>query len=267
MGPELAIVAGSGALPHAIAGQAPGALYVTFAGMEASPPPGARHFEARFERLGALFDRLRAAGVERVVFAGAMHRPAPDPARFDALTREIMPGLLEAMRGGDDRLLRRVAALFEGQGLAVCAAAQVAPGLLPDPGWSAGPAPEAGQLADERRARAILETAGALDLGQAVVVEAGLCLGVETLQGTDALLDFVAATPPRLRRGRGVLLKAPKPGQDLRIDMPTIGPETLRGVARAGLAGIFIARGGVLVLERAEVTRLAAAHGLFVAVR
>ncbi len=107
----------------------------------------------------------------------------------------------------------------------------------------------------------------AVDVGQAAVVAQGLCLGIEALPGTDALLDFVAATGGRLRPdpngARGLLYKAPKPGQDLRADMPSVGPETVRRAAAAGLGGIAWAAGGVLVLERDETIAQAQAAGLF----
>ncbi len=259
----LAIIAGSGALPLALARAAPGAAYVTFAGVEASVPPGMRPVAARFERLGAMFAALRAHGIRDVAFAGAMHRPEFDTDDLDSLTAELLPGLAAAMGQGDDALLRHVIAMFEDQGFRVRGPAEVAPGLVFGPDEAIGRAPDAAAQADAARGLDILAALGPQDVGQAVVVEAGLCLGIETLQGTDALLRFVADTPAHLRRGGGVLVKAPKPGQDRRIDLPTIGPATVEGVARAGLAGLFVEAGGVLVLEREAVARQVHAHGLF----
>ena len=260
---SLAILAGAGALPVALARGAPGAAYVTFAGMGAEVPAGVRHLPARMERLGDMFAALRAAGVREVVFAGAMHRPHFDTDRLDRLTAELMPGLAAAMQQGDDALLRHVVAMFERQGLRVRAPQDVAPELLAGPDLALGRSPDAAAQADARRGLDILGALSPLDLGQAVVVEAGLCLGVESIQGTDALLRFVAATPGHLRRGAGVLVKTAKQGQDLRIDLPTIGPGTVEGVARAGLAGLFVGAGQVLVVDRERVARLVADHDLF----
>ena len=127
--------------------------------------------------------------------------------------------------------------------------------------------PTAADIADADRAAKIVEGLGALDLGQGAVVAQGLCLAVETLPGTDAMLAFAALHDPALRPNpkgaRGVLYKAPKPGQDRRIDLPAIGPETVAGAARAGLAGIAWEAGGVLLLDRDATVAAAAAAGLF----
>ncbi|MEL6127804.1 MAG: LpxI family protein, partial [Pseudomonadota bacterium] len=120
---------------------------------------------------------------------------------------------------------------------------------------------------DAARARAILRALAPHDVGQAAVVAQGLCLGIETIQGTDALLRFVAQNPVRMpdpEDGRGVLVKAPKEGQDARLDMPAIGPDTIRHAADAGLSGLVIEAGAVMVLGREEVVALADAAGLFI---
>ncbi len=262
-----AVIAGAGQLPLAVAAALEAPVFVTFAGSGAAPcPPHAQPLAARFERLGALFEALHAAGVSRVVPAGAMQRPVLDPARLDAVTADFLPQFQAAMAAGDDALLRAVVALFEGAGFTVAGPAEIAPDLLAAPADAIGPAPDAAQMADIARAEAVLAALSPLDVGQAAVAEAGLVLGIETLQGTDALLDFVAATPAGLRRGRGVLVKRAKAGQDLRVDMPTIGPRSLEGAARAGLAGVAVRAGEVLLLDRAQLAHVAARHDLFLAV-
>lgn len=266
--PRQAIIAGRGMLPLSVARAAPEALYVTFEGVDlAGLPEGAAVSIQRLEKLGALFDTLHEAGVEEVVFAGALNRADFDPSALDARTMALLPRLMGAMQAGDDALLREVIAVFAEEGLRTVAAHALAPDLVLAPGTTLGRAPTRAEEADAARAAAILTALGPLDISQAAVVEGGLCLGIETLQGTDALLAFVAETPAHLRRGRGVLLKDAKPGQDLRVDMPTIGPETLRAVARAGLAGVFVGAGRVIVLEQPRVAELADELGLFVAAR
>jgi DUF1009 family protein len=120
---------------------------------------------------------------------------------------------------------------------------------------------------DAARAAAIVAALGAADAGQGAVVAQGLCLGLETIQGTDAMLDFVARTGAGFRHdpagARGVLLKAPKPGQDWRIDLPAVGPDTMRAAAAAGLAGVVVQAGGVLLLGRDETVAAADAAGIF----
>ncbi len=267
MQPRLAILAGSGDLPQMIARADGDALLVTFDGIEARVPEGQAHLAASFERLGALFEDLHAHGVSEVVFAGALSRPALDPARFDARTSELMPELTVAMQKGDDALLRHVISIFELEGFAVRAVSEVMPSLLLPPHKSMGRRPSEAERKDALRALDILIALSPQDVAQAAVVESGLCLGIETAQGTDAMLRFVADTPAHLRRGRGVFVKAAKTGQDLRIDMPTIGPRTVRGVILAGLAGLFIAADGVLVLHQDEVRRLVEEHDLFLLAR
>ena len=111
---------------------------------------------------------------------------------------------------------------------------------------------------------AILGALAPVDVGQGCVVAGGLCLGIETLQGTDALLRFVAATPEALRGDRrGVLVKRPKDGQDLRVDMPAIGPATVQAAAEAGLEGIAIEAGRVLLIDRPALVEACEATGLF----
>lgn len=259
----LAVIAGEGALPGLVLAANHGAWMVRIEGVEAQNP-GAPEIAARFEELGRLFDDLRAAGIETVCMAGAMTRPALDPMAFDPRMRALAPRLMAAMQGGDDALLRLVIAVFEEEGFAVCGAHEVVPGLTAGPGLLAGPAPDRAARDDAQRAAAILAALGPLDVGQACVVAGGLCLGIETVQGTDFLLEQVAATDPRLRRGaKGVLVKRPKPGQDLRVDMPAVGPDTLRRAAAAGLAGVSVAAGAVLILDRAATLAAADEAGLF----
>lgn len=261
---RLAIIAGSGQLPVHLAQAAPDALRVGFDGIDTEV---ALHHRFRFEHLGGMFDRLKAEGVSRLVMGGGMSRPALDPTLFDAGMAEIAPRLLRAMAGGDDGLLREIIAIFEGQGLRVVGAHEILPDLTARSGLLAGPDPSDAQLADLRRADAILGALSPVDVGQAVVVEGGLCFGVETIQGTDALLGFVAQTPAHLRRGAGVLVKRPKVGQDLRVDMPSVGVTTLDHLQRAGLAGLVISPGTVLLIDSETLLTEADKRGLFILAR
>lgn len=265
---RVALIAGSGALPGLLAralsdaGRAP--LIARPEGTQA--PAGEATLRFRLERLVPFMDSLTDAGVTEVVFAGAATRPRIEAELFDPRTAQLVPRLLAAMGQGDDGALRGLIALFEDEGFAVLGADQVAPDLVPGAGILSG-APTQGDAADAARAAAIVAGLGALDLGQGAVVAQGLCLAVETLPGTDAMLAFVADHAARLRPNpkgaRGVLYKAPKPGQDRRIDLPAIGPETVAGAARAGLAGIAWEAGGVLLLDRAATVAAAEAAELF----
>lgn len=261
---RIAILAGSGHLPVALSEADPEAFVVSFKGMATSSNPD---LTVQFEHLGALFECLKQEGVARVVMAGGMSRPVFDPAAMDAFTQELAPALGAAMAGGDDTLLRFIIKMFEDQGFRVVGAHSLLPELTATEGMIAGAFDPNLHEADIQRADMILGTLSPVDVGQAVVVEGGICLGIETIQGTDALLEFVAATKPHLRRGRGVLVKRPKVGQDLRVDMPAIGPATVQNVAQAGLAGIVISPGRVLLLDREKTLQAARDAGVFIAAR
>lgn len=220
----------------------------------------------RVERLVPFLRALEDRGVNRVVFAGAVQRPRLDPALLDPATAELLPRLMQAMAAGDDATLRAVIEVFEEFGFTVAGVEDVAPALLPGVGVLAGVVTERDRV-DAARAAAIVAALGAVDVGQGAVVAQGLCLGVEALPGTDALLESVAGLKPGLRpdpaRGRGLFYKAAKPGQDRRIDLPTIGPGTLRAVSAAGLGGVAFEAGGVICLDLAEMNRLTEELGLF----
>ncbi|WP_407493136.1 LpxI family protein [Pseudooceanicola sp. MF1-13] len=262
-GDGIGIIAGGGGLPRALAEALPEATCIAFEGAEVQIDE-ARLTRHRVEKLGGLFEALRNAQVTRVVMAGAMSRPALDPAQLDPVMMALAPRILQAMQGGDDALLRLVIAIFEEQGFEVIGAHELLPDLTAAAGLVAGPQPDDRARTDITRAQDILTALGPVDVGQACVVAGGLCLGVETLQGTDALLRFVTETPAHLRpKSGGVLVKRPKPGQDLRVDMPAIGPDTVRAAHSAGLAGIAIAAGQVLLIDRPTLLTALKDTGLF----
>ncbi len=263
----LALIAGAGRLPALLvsAMPVPPAMITAPEGVEIADP-GAPVTRFRIERLVPFLHELLDAGVERVVFAGAVTRPRLDPALFDTATAQMVPRLLAAMQAGDDATLREVIAIFEEAGLTVTGAAEVAPDLVPEAGVLTQAQPSEGDARDAARAARIVAALGAVDVGQGAVVAQGLCLAVEALPGTDAMLRQVAglgALRPDPTGARGVLFKAPKPGQDRRIDLPAIGPDTVTRAAEAGLAGVAFEAGGVMLLDRAEAIARADAAGLF----
>ncbi len=275
MAGPVAIVAGRGALPvalsRALAGQGRAAVLAEMAGFPVANPDGLPVVCFRVEKLGALFKALRGHGVAEVAFAGAVARPRLDPAQFDFKTLTLAPRILPALKGGDDATLRMVLDIFEAEGFAVRAAHEIAPELLPPAGVLTRAQPGSRDRKDAARAAAIVAALSAVDVGQGAVVADGLALGVEALPGTDRMLAQVAGLPADLRpdpgAARGVLFKGPKAGQDRRVDLPVIGPDTVAGAAAAGLSGIAIAAGGVMVLDRAAVIAAANAAGLFLWVR
>ena len=259
---RLAILACGGALPVLLARAHPDAVQYTLRGVPSALSETAQEFP--LEKIGALFAAMKEAGITRMVFAGSLNRPALNPGDFDAEMMRIAPGLMVAISQGDDALLRLVISVFEAQGFTVLGAQELLPGLAVEAGLAIGPAPSAAEQADAARAAYILAEISPLDLGQGCAVAGGQCLGIETVQGTDALLAYVAQVPIALRRGqRGVYVKAPKVGQDLRIDMPTIGPSTIVGVADAGLAGLVLAADQVVILDRTATLARAEERGIF----
>jgi DUF1009 family protein len=164
---------------------------------------------------------------------------------------------------GDDAILREVLALFEEQGFEIVSAAQIDPSLPLAPKAHWGRKASKIEISDAARAYELIQILAPMDVGQGAVVASNLTLGIETLQGTDAMLDFVSRTPEHLRRSEGVLVKCPKSGQDLRIDMPTIGLQTVENAIKAGLAGIAVPAGEVLVLEQNQVKARIQEAGIF----
>lgn len=259
-----AIIAGAGALPAALASHLDAPMICALDGF--APTGLSPDLTFRVERLVPFFHALQDAGITTVTFAGAVQRPRLDPALFDPATAQLVPRLLAAMQAGDDATLRAVIALFEEAGFAVKGTAEIAPALVPAAGHITGsPGPQ--DEKDAARAATIVQALGAADVGQGCVVVQGLCLAAEALPGTDAMLAGVAQLPATLRpdpaRGRGLFYKAPKPGQDLRIDLPTIGPATVAAAQKAGLGGIAWQAGGVICLDLPAMIAKAEKAGLF----
>lgn len=266
----IAIIAGNGVLPRILAqvcaanGQA--YVVVVFAGIELDWLDGHPVQKAQFEKPGRLFKALRKADVEIVTMGGAMGRPRLNPLKFDATGLRLAPVVAAAMKKGDGGTLGIVTALFEAEGFIVRGAHEVAPALLAQPGIPTAAQPSDADRADATRATEIATALGTVDVGQGAIVAQGICLAVESIQGTDAMLRFVADNPHRLPEkdgAKGVLVKLPKPGQDLRVDMPAIGPDTFDAAAAAGLAGVVVTAGAVLVLDAAATVARADDLGLF----
>jgi DUF1009 family protein len=219
-------------------------------------------------QMGRFLRLARSEGCRDVVLIGTLLRPALREIRLDWTTLRMMPQVLRLFRGGDDHLLSGVGRLLEGFGLRLLGAHEVAPDILVPPGAMTARTPTAGDRADIARALAVLEALGPLDVGQAVVVVDGYVAAVEAAEGTDAVLARVAELRRngRLRNkpGAGVLVKAPKRGQDMRFDLPSIGPRTVSGVAEAGLAGLAIVAGRAVIADPGETVALADRLGVFV---
>jgi DUF1009 family protein len=297
LGSVLALVAGQGALPGLVLGARPDALVCELEGFPSGLVAQPKVF--RIERLGSFLADLRASGVTEVCFAGRVGRPRLDPVLLDAATLPLVPRMMAALAEGDDAALRVVLAFFVEAGFAIRGAHEIVPGLLPAPGVLTAMQP--GPQAERDVARAVKAHAAmaAADVGQALVVAEAQVIAVEAQPGTDWMLTSLLARDPvfaptgglfddplgvaadifggpaqgpRPRRDPalpkgGLLYKAPKPGQDRRVDLPAIGPETIRGAATAGLDGVVIEADGVMILDRAAAIAAADRAGLFLWVR
>jgi DUF1009 family protein len=269
---KLGIIAGAGDLPAHLAAdcrQVGRPVFVIrlagFAGPELAAFDGA---DVGVAELGKGLTALRRAGCEAVCFAGKVDRPDLTRLKPDLRGLRALPGAVAAARRGDDGLLTFLLKEFESEGFVIEGAHQVMRTLTIPAGPLGRHAPTDSQARDMTRALEAARAIGRLDAGQAAVACDGLILALEAQEGTDAMLERVAGLPPALRGARdaprGVLAKACKPGQELRVDLPTIGPRTLRLAADAGLCGIVGETGRLLILERAETARLADELGLFV---
>ncbi|KPQ08073.1 MAG: hypothetical protein HLUCCA12_03085 [Rhodobacteraceae bacterium HLUCCA12] len=259
---RVAIIAGSGRLPAELAAALDASAMIC--APDGITPDGlAVDLHFRVERLVPFMRQLDDAGIEVVSFAGPVHRMAMDPALFDPETATLVPRLLQAMHGGDDATLRAVMDVFEDFGLRVAGLAELAPGLLAAQGPLSARAPDPAETSDGRRGTAILEILSPADVGQGCVVAAGQCLAIEAFYGTDAMLAQVAGSRElREPRTGGVFVKRAKVGQDMRVDLPAIGPSTIDAAVAARLTGLCLQAGRVVVLEREETLARADAAGL-----
>lgn len=271
----LAIIAGRGDLPRLLAEkcQTLGRKYfvVEFENVPLDWTSTHPVIPAVFEATGQLIERMKQAGCQAIVIAGAMARERIDPSKLDDKGRELATILAKTIKAGDDETLSSIIRFFEANDFTVIAAHEVLPSLIPQSGVLTEVNPSDDDIFDAARAAEIVDGLGRMDVGQGAVVGQGICLGLESIQGTDTMLAFVENNregySPNPNGGRGVLLKAPKPAQDLRVDLPTIGPETIRNSHNAGLSGIVVEAGGVMVLRAAEAVSLANKLGLFLWVR
>ncbi|KUJ85886.1 phosphatidate cytidylyltransferase [Ruegeria marisrubri] len=259
----LALIAGTGALPDELVARLPERpLICAMEGFEPDRLTVDRHF--RLEKLGSFIADLKARGVTEVCMAGAVRRPVIDPKQIDAETAPLVPILQKAVMSGDDGALRAAIGIFENAGLTVRAAHELAPDILPPLGCLTEAQPSEQDLEDAHRGAGILRAMSAADVGQACVVLRGQALAIEGVFGTAWMLETLTQRPDA---GGGVLFKAPKPDQDRRVDLPTIGPDTVTGAVAAGLSGIVIEKGGVIVLDRERVIDECDRLGLFLLVR
>ncbi len=263
---KLGILAGRGELPARLveASRLGGREIFVLAFEGQTDPETVADVAHAWTRLGAAasaVETLKGAGVSDVVMAGALTRPSlaelrPDLRTAKWLARKGAKGL------GDDGLLRAIVGTLEDEGFRVVGADEILTQLLAKEKTYGRLVPDLSARADIQRGISVARALGSADVGQGVVVQQGIVLAVEAAEGTDALLQRAGD----LRRDGpgGVLVKISKPGQEQRVDLPTIGTRTIEAAAKAGLGGIAVEAGGSLVIDGDAVGAAADAAGLFV---
>lgn len=272
---RLAIIAGGGALPHHVAeavrarGEDPYIIALTREAEE-SDWVDFDHSVLAIGDFANISRTFKEEGIDRVVLSGwVRRRPEWRDIRPTLRTLAKIPSVLKTLvSGGDDAVLRMAMQLIEASGAHVIGVHEVVPNLLAESGPIGAVNPDSDDQRDIEAGIAAANALGALDVGQGAVAVGGRVVALEGAEGTDAMLERVAVLKAEGRvssRRRGVLVKLCKPGQDLRADLPSIGPSTIALAERAGLAGVAVEAGRALVLERSEVVKVADQAGLFVA--
>jgi DUF1009 family protein len=264
--PALGIIAGGGALPAQVAAAAVAAgrrvFVVALEGYanRALLKPFA-HAPSRLGAAGHTLGLLRAQGCRDLVLVGPVRRPSLLDLRPDGEGARILARIGRAAWGGDDGLLAALVRVLGEEGFRVVGAHEILAGVVGPRGLLTRARPDAQALADIARAVAVARALGSVDVGQACIVQQGLVLAVEAIEGTDAMLARAAGLA---RPGAGgVLVKLVKPGQDRRADLPTLGRATVLAAQRAGLRGIAFEAGGTILADREAAVATADAAGLF----
>ena len=262
-GSDLAIISGSGKLPLLIKKAYKNAINITFNNPEKEYEN--KVLKCEFEKLGFLFDSLKKNRIRRIVMAGAINRPQLDKSKLDDYTLSLLPTLSAKLVQGDNELLSFIADEFEKNGYQIIGASEILPDLILKPGLVCG-TPYEFIKRDIKKADKILKLLSPEDIGQGVVIENGLVLGIETLQGTNELLKFAAKTASQLRLDSkgGIFVKRPKINQNLRLDMPVVGPETIKLAFEAGLRGLVVSPHSVIILDKEKCVQIAEANNFFI---
>jgi len=269
----LAMLCGGGSLPLAVAdrvaaGGRPVVLFPLRGAAEGIAVERFPHHWVHIGQIGKFLRLARAAGCRDVVFIGSLVRPSLWQVHPDLKGLRLLRRVLAAYRGGDNHLLSGMGKVLEDEGLHLVGAHEVAPEILVPEGTLGRVQVSERDRTDIELGLDYLHTAGRFDIGQAVVVAGRHVLAVEAAEGTDAMLARVAEMRAngrvRAPHGTGVMVKAPKPAQDRRFDLPSIGPRTVEGASRAGLAGIAVVAGGTIAAELQQLVAAGDRANVFV---
>ncbi len=268
---KIGIIAGSGSLPIEIAhfAQSSGIdIHLSrINGMSEDILPELNGSCFGLGEFGKRMKALKDGGYLHIIFAGYVNRPDFSTLKFDTMGLVMLPSILAAAKKGDDAIMRAILGHFEKAGFIVFGPEVLQKELIAPLGAIGAVKPTKEQMFDiETAARAAYQI-GKLDIGQGCVVSNGLVLAVEAQEGTDAMLKRILTLPKELRgteKLNGVLCKRPKPIQEKRIDLPTIGMTTLENVIAAELSGIAIEAGGALIAQKQSLIKMADEAGVFI---
>lgn len=222
---------------------------------------GVPHMWARIGEVGTIIQTLKNENVKEIMMIGSVRRPSLREIRPDWEGMKMLAGMAKKALG-DDGLLRLVMAEIEKRGFKVVGVDEVLPELLAKKGIYGRIKPKKQDMTDIKRGLEVAFALGELDIGQGVVVQEGIVIAVEAIEGTDAM---IARAGGLKRDAKGpVLVKVKKPRQDSRADLPTIGKETVVNAAANGFSGIAVQAGGIIVINRDDVIREADERGLFI---
>ncbi len=266
----LGILAGGGPLPGRVAAAAAAAGRDVFViGLEGFAEPGVisawPNVFLRMGAVGRIFAALRTHGCQDLVLIGPVRRPSFLDLRPDADAVKVLARIGRSAFAGDDGLLSAVIRVLGEEGFRVLGMHEILNEALGPPGLLSRAGPDAAAMADIARGVEVTRALGRVDVGQSCVVRAGVVIAVEAVEGTDAMVSRCGALLDAMGMAKpaGVLVKSVKPGQDRRADLPTIGPDTIRHAAGAGLAGVAYDAGGTILAERAACIARADEYGLF----
>jgi DUF1009 family protein len=273
-GDRVGIIAGGGSLPVEVAeglaegGHRPVIILIEGQADRQSDLTSYEHESLALEDIGALVALLRRRQISHLVLAGEIRRrPRLVDMRWSLSLLAVIPSVVMALARGDDGLLKILTRGLEARGVKVVGAHEVVPRLVATEGPLTKALPRKSDWRDIEAAYAAAKAIGALDIGQAAIAIGGRAIALEGIEGTSGLLDRTKQLRDHGRlagKARGVLVKCAKPGQELRADLPSIGPRTVEAAHAAGLAGIAVEAGHSLILEGPVVVERANALGLFV---
>ena len=263
----LGIIAGNGSLPRQLIDaclRTGRSVFVVAIENEtdANTPADVPHIWIRLGAIGTAIESLKRAGVEELVLAGKINRPSISSLMPDAMGAKLISKLGFSIFSGDAGIFKTIISFLEAEGFRVIGIDDVLHDLVAPEGPIGHHIPDKQSQKDIELGARIVRAIGMFDIGQGVIVKNGLVLGIEAAEGTDALIER-CKTLKGDGKG-GVLVKARKPIQEERVDLPTIGARTIELIHQAGFAGVAVEAKHSLIVARRDVIRLADSLGVFV---